>query len=292
MTRLVLGTAQFGSGYGITNDRRRIDDATVTAILRTALDRGIDTFDTAAEYDDSQDRLGALLDRPSPARFITKFTLPEVDADADADAEVTALAMYGASMQRLAVDRLAGLLFHRISDLRDARSGAALDLLREARSAGVIERVGVSIYDRDDLDLVLETFPDLDLLQIPGNVVDRRLLDDTDVAELHDAGVEIHVRSAFLQGLLLAQPQTLDERFAALVPVIESLRGAAADAGSDTVTLLLGALREHPVVDAVLVGATSAAEVTATADAWAAPSVQAFDAGEPLPVSVLDPRRW
>lgn len=292
MTRLVLGTAQFGSGYGITNDRRRIDDATVTAILRTALDRGIDTFDTAAEYDDSQDRLGALLDRPSPARFITKFTLPEADADADANAEVTALAMYGASMQRLAVDRLAGLLFHRISDLRDARSGAALDLLREARSAGVIERVGVSIYDRDDLDLVLETFPDLDLLQIPGNVVDRRLLDDTDVAELHDAGVEIHVRSAFLQGLLLAQPQTLDERFAALVPVIERLRGAAADAGSDTVTLLLGALREHPVVDAVLVGATSAAEVTAIADAWAAPSVQAFDAGEPLPVSVLDPRRW
>lgn len=286
MTRLILGTAQLGSGYGITNNRRRIADDTVRAILRTAITRGIETFDTAVEYDDSQDRLGELLTRPTRARFITKFSLaPDGTAP-------SAEAMFTESMRRLRVDSLAGLLFHRIDDLRDARCAAAIEILREAQSARVVERIGASIYDRADLDLVLETFPDLSVLQIPANIVDRRLLDDTDVAALHTAGVEIHVRSAFLQGLLLADPETFDSRFAPLVPVVEQLRAFADDNGLRPVDIVLGFLAQHPNVDGVLVGATNVEELEANADAWVAASNVAFDPDEVLPIEVIDPRLW
>ena len=44
---------------------------------------------------------------------------------------------------------------------------------------------------------------DLDIIQIPFNIFDRRLLESGMIDILHDQGIEIHSRSVFLQGLLL-----------------------------------------------------------------------------------------
>lgn len=286
MTQLILGTAQFGAGYGITNNKRRIDDQSVIEIVDTALARGISLFDTATDYGDSQDRLGALAEQTTTASFITKFSLAETGEPP------TAESLYEESMRRLRVEKLAGLLFHKVADLSDERSLLAFDVVRRARDAGIIDRVGVSIYDKSDLNRVLTVFPDLDILQIPGSIVDRRLLDDEDVHALSARGVEIHVRSVFLQGLLLADPSAFDERFVALSPVVASLRSHALETGVELLELLLSFVRDYPIVDAVLVGATSVAEIGAIADAWGAPSGPLFDMAPALPLEVIDPRRW
>lgn len=286
MTQLILGTAQFGSGYGITNNKRRIDDQTVIEIVDMALARGISLFDTATDYGDSQDRLGALAEQSTKARFITKFSLAETGEPP------TAESLYEESMRRLGVEKLAGLLFHKVADLSDERSLLAFDVVRRARDAGIIDRVGVSIYDKSGLNGVLTAFPDLDILQIPGSIVDRRLLDDDDVHALSARGVEIHVRSVFLQGLLLADPSAFDERFVALSPVVDSLRSHAMETGVELLELLLSFVRDCPIVDAVLVGATSVAEIGAIADAWGAPSGALFEMVPALPLEVIDPRRW
>lgn len=286
MTQLILGTAQFGAGYGITNNKRRIDDQSVIEIVDTALARGISLFDTATDYGDSQDRLGALAEQTTTASFITKFSLAETGEPP------TAESLYEESMRRLRVEKLAGLLFHKVADLSDERSLLAFDVVRRARDAGIIDRVGVSIYDKSDLNRVLTAFPDLDILQIPGSIVDRRLLDDDDVHALSARGVEIHVRSVFLQGLLLADPSAFDERFVALSPVVASLRSHALETGVELLELLLSFVRDYPIVDAVLVGATSVAEIGAIADAWGAPSGPLFDMAPALPLEVIDPRRW
>jgi len=286
VTQLILGTAQFGSGYGITNNRRRIDDQTVIEIVDMALARGISLFDTATDYGDSQDRLGALAEQSTKARFITKFSLAETGEPP------TAESLYEESMRRLGVEKLAGLLFHKVADLSDERSLLAFDVVRRARDAGIIDRVGVSIYDKSDLNGVLTAFPDIDILQIPCSIVDRRLLDDDDVHALSARGVEIHVRSVFLQGLLLADPSAFDERFVALSPVVDSLRSHAMETGVELLELLLSFVRDCPIVDAVLVGATSVAEIGAIADAWGAPSGALFEMVPALPLEVIDPRRW
>jgi aryl-alcohol dehydrogenase-like predicted oxidoreductase len=286
MTRLILGTAQFGAGYGITNSTGRLTDAAVRDILGTAAASEIDLFDTAPDYGDAQARLAALRP-PSPARrYVSKFGLPALG-------EATGTDLVGRSLTALGVSSLYGLLFHRVADLRDERAAPAWELLQAERADGRVTRIGASIYDADDLAVVVERFPGLDLIQVPGNIIDRRLLDSPVLRDLHDRGVEVHVRSAYLQGLLLTAPDRVPDELAGLRPAVAEIAAAAASSGRSVLELVLASLKGHPVVDAVLVGALSGDELGDTVSAWNsagdAPPVVAFPE---VDASLLDPRLW
>jgi aryl-alcohol dehydrogenase-like predicted oxidoreductase len=282
-----LGTAQFGAGYGITNNVGRIDDAAMATILDAAHAAGIDLFDTAPDYGDAQERLGSLARRGVRRRFISKFGLSaggEIPNDE---------ALFARTLAALRVPELYGLLFHRVADLRDPRASDAWELLRATREAGVVSRIGASIYDVADLELVARRFPDLDLIQIPANILDRRLLDHPILRVLHDRGVEVHVRSVYLQGLLLAAPEDLPNHFRELLPIIERLRAVAEQQHTSVASVALGFLRNNPIVDALLVGATSADELSSTIAAWQSipDDSTPFEVPE-LRDDLLDPRQW
>ena len=283
MTRLVLGTAQFGSAYGVTNALGRLADADVAALVAAARAGGIDTFDTAADYGDSQDRLGALA--PAGNRYVTKFSFP-------AEGAIDADALFARSAATLGVDRLAGVMFHKLADLRDPRAAGAIDVLWAARAEGRIERAGVSVYDASDLELALAVFPDLDLVQLPANLVDTRLLDNPLVSRLRETGAEIHARSAFLQGILLAAPGALPAGFEPFEPVVVELDRRAEEAGTTRLALALGFLRDSGVVDGVVVGATTTAELTGILAGWNSPSAVSRAELPPVPAELLDPRSW
>lgn len=285
MTALVLGTAQFGAGYGITNATGRIDDAAVGEILGIARSGGIDLFDTAADYGDSQARLGKL--NAGGARYITKFSLPS-----DLSAPIDSQAIFGRSAQDLQASTLHGVLFHRVCDLVDARFPQAVEVLRDARDAGTVTRIGVSIYDERDLESSIAVFPDLDLLQIPGNLIDRRLLEHPAVGQLKSSGVEIHVRSAFLQGLILAAPETLPGYFAPLRSALKALAATAAEQETTVLELALRFLKNHDTADGVLVGATSAGEISSIIDAWNGTLDRSIEFEADVPDDILDPRGW
>jgi len=285
MTSLVLGTAQLGAGYGVTNTVGRLSDTAVDALVGAALDGGISLFDTAPGYGDAEERLGRALAASGRGSAITKFALP---ADGGA---VTADAVLESSRARLGGGRLHAVLLHRVEDLRDSRFTEALAVLRAARAAGTVGRIGVSIYDAADLDLATTVFPDLDILQIPGSVVDRRLLDEPAISSLRAAGVEVHVRSLFLQGLLLARPEEIPERFGALVPVIAELRKLAEEAGTTVADLLVQQVRDSEAADALVVGATSVTELDQLIGAFGSAARERLDVPG-LPVEIVDPRRW
>lgn len=282
MNELVLGTAQMGSPYGITNHHGRLRDDTMTAMVQDAFRRGVTLLDTAPSYGDAESRLGALA--PSGARYITKFTLSDRPPNEED--------LYLRSLRRLQADSLHGLLAHRVADLSHPQFGQVLEILRSARSAGLVERFGVSVYDRTELDLAFRIIPDLDIVQVPGNAVDRRLLDDDLVAELHESGVQIHVRSVFLQGLLLEDSERLDSRFRQLVPAIQRFDEVADELRTTRMRVLLGQLKDDPLVDAVLVGATSYEELRQILDSWES-NVQIPKLGAPpLGHEILDARAW
>lgn len=285
MTDLVLGTAQFGSGYGVTNLRGRIPDSVVQSMLRSAVSGGIRAFDTAADYDDAQSRLGRFLPPGVPVRVVSKFRLSE-DGSAP-----TFHSVIGQNLQALNASSLYGLLLHRVSDLDDPRMPAVLELLAEAQSRGVVECVGVSIYDEVDLDRAISRWPNLNLIQIPASIADQRLLDNPVLQERHESGTVVHARSAFLQGLLLAEPSQLEGQFARLAPTLASLDAVAQAAKTTPSAVALAFLRHHHVVDAVIVGVTSGGELEALLSDW---SAAVGLAPEPLdaPEDLLDPRKW
>ena len=286
MSQLILGTVQFGLDYGITNSSGEIPDQVVQQMLVFAEEHDIRIFDTAADYGNSQYRLGQLAPIGNSNWYVTKFSLP-TDGSSPTQENV-----YSDSMKLLQVEKLHGVLFHKLEDLRDSRLEKTLEILRAGRDAGILSKIGVSIYNRADLELALEVFPDLNLLQLPANVLDMNLLESDEVHKLKSRGVEIHVRSVFLQGLLLTSPSQLSDFFEPLKPALIKLQNVAAKTGKSVLELVLAKIRHHRYVDAVLVGATTLGELTEITSAWESASEYEDFELPAVPREILDPRVW
>ena len=286
MTELVLGTVQFGLNYGVTNQNGEISTSSMEEILEIAYKRGINLFDTAADYGNSQIRLGQATQFDVKRKYVTKFSLP---TDGSSPTEMN---VYGQSMQDLNVTSLHGVLFHKQENLIDPRSEATIEILREGRRSGLINKIGASIYNLPELRQALAAFPDLDILQLPSNLLDNTLLQSEEVIELQSSGVEIHVRSVFLQGLFLADPDVLPLYFEELRPALVRLREIASNSNLSLLQLILGKMRQNPTVDAVIVGATDWNELDQVSNAWCYnDEMPEFELPKVSP-RLLDPRNW
>jgi aryl-alcohol dehydrogenase-like predicted oxidoreductase len=257
--KLGLGTVQFGLAYGVTNERGQVPPAEVAAILAAALSAGIDLFDTAAAYGASERVLGNALGSWADVRVVSK--LPALATDRIGEAEIeqcrTALEKSLALLRRRSIY---ALLLHRPDDLRKPGAERLVALLEELKSAGTVAKIGVSVYDRPEIDLALDRLP-LDAVQVPVNLLDQRLLRDGTLDRLRRRNVEVHARSAFLQGALLVEPTALPGHFAPYRDRLTAVGIAAERAGLSRLALCLRFVLEQPTIDRVIVGVTGVAEL-------------------------------
>jgi aryl-alcohol dehydrogenase-like predicted oxidoreductase len=196
LRRLALGTVQFGVPYGIANAVGVPSDGEIASILRLAKTAGLDTLDTAVTYGTSESRLGAT--GVAGWKVITK--LPPL-ADDVVDVEAWIDGHVETSLRRLRIASVYGVLLHRPSDLLKPHGTRILRAIEKQRDHGRLSKWGVSIYDPSELD-VLQAFR-FGLVQAPFSVLDRRVVETGWLDRLRSAGVEVHARSVFLQGLLL-----------------------------------------------------------------------------------------
>lgn len=199
--RLALGTVQFGLDYGVSNRAGEVPDDELDTILTLARKLGVDTLDTAQAYGKAETRLGS--------RHTADFQLVGKLAPGIQATEV-ATSVAG-SLQRLARPRLDGLLLHRSQDANPA----LFEPLAELQRQGLVGKLGVSVYAPEELARWLAQGYPLELVQLPANLLDQRFLRSGWLDRLQALGCEIHVRSLFLQGLLLMQPAMRPDYFQA-----------------------------------------------------------------------------
>jgi aryl-alcohol dehydrogenase-like predicted oxidoreductase len=195
--RLALGTVQFGQKYGIANVSGQVGAATAAAILARARTAHVDTLDTAIAYGNSEACLGEA--GVSEWRVVTK--LPPLPAGV-ANASVWAEEQAHSSLRRLRIEQLEALLLHSPADLLGESAHGLIGALESLKAKGLIRAAGISIYNPTQLELIWKVWQP-DLVQVPCNVLDRRLIRSGWLERLCRQGVRIHVRSLFLQGLLL-----------------------------------------------------------------------------------------
>ena len=205
--KLALGTVQFGLDYGVSNVTGRVTAKEAKAILQCAQTYEIDTLDTAIAYGDSEAVLGHL--GVDNWKTITK--LPAVPNDCH---NVTQWVhdQIQQSMTRLGLTQLYGVLLHRPGQLLESMGPSLYAALQDLKAQGFTCKVGVSVYEPTELDPLFNTFS-LDLVQAPLNILDRALIKSGWANHLHASGVELHTRSAFLQGLLLMSPDQRPAKF-------------------------------------------------------------------------------
>ncbi len=208
VSRLALGTVQFGMDYGIANQNGQISYAGATKIVQMAAAAGMDTIDTAMGYGNSESCLGEI--GTQGFNLVTK--LPRLPAEAT-NVQDWVVEEIRLSLLRLNVPRVDSLLLHRPLDLLEKDGKTLFRALQSLKEATLVSKIGVSIYNPEMLSCLLTNYR-FDIVQAPLNLVDQRFSKSGWLFRLKDKGVEIHTRSTFLQGLLLLPRHFIPAKFA------------------------------------------------------------------------------
>jgi len=255
MTKLALGTVQFGLDYGIANHQGQTSLEEAAQILKLAEAAGINLLDTAIAYGESEQVLGRL----GIAAFKVVTKLPPLPAHLG-DAATWAEEQLHGSLQRLGVCSLYGLLMHRSSDLTQESGEALAATLDRFKLKGWVEKIGVSIYNPAELEPVMQALR-IDLVQAPLNLVDRRLESSGWLQRLHQERIEVHTRSVFLQGLLLMGRDEIPTRFARWSTLWDVWHESLAQRKTKALEASLSYPMSLPEVCRVVVGVDSAEQL-------------------------------
>lgn len=284
-TKLALGAAQFGIDYGVANTQGKTEPEEVKRIFAVARSANIDTLDTAIAYGDSEQVIGQT--GSQSWNIVTK--LPPVPFGYSAASWVRE--QLAGSLTRLGVQQVYGLLLHRPGQLLEDIGPELYGALKAVQSEGLVKKIGISIYQPATLETMLAQYA-VDLVQAPLNILDRSLVESGWAKRLSDAGVEVHVRSVFLQGLLLMPASQRPAKFGPWTDIWAEWDRWLAQTGLTPLQACLRYVCGLDSIDRVVVGVDSAAQLdeVLSASEGILDSLPAF---KPLQDDrLINPARW
>ena len=239
MGKLVLGTVQFGLQYGVNSAGRPSQEA-VKSILSEAAKGGVATLDTSSAYGNSEEVLGESIATPSQFKIVSKYPKGEVPVGE----------MFNSTLKRLKVDKLYGYLLHHFEVYKN--NPAVWDEFIVLKETGKVQKIGFSLYTPEELEFILKNGSPFDLIQVPFNIFDKKFLPY--MKELHEKGVEIHVRSTFLQGLFFKDRNALPEKLQTMKEYLLQLDDFSKKSGLSISEIALNYNLQNPYIDGVLIG--------------------------------------
>ena len=209
MSKISIGTAQFGHDYGIYSFAGKVKPIEIKEILDFAHSKNITNLDTAPAYGNSEKILGDT--NISSFRVVTKTRHFKSEIITDNDSNLLNIDFYQ-SLRDLKKNNVYALLIHNANDLFKPGAEKLIKMLQKLKEEKRIKKTGVSIYNHNQLKFIINNF-DIDLIQLPLNILDRRLIENGMIKLLLKKNIEVHARSIFLQGLLLMSKEERPEKF-------------------------------------------------------------------------------
>ncbi|HSD38941.1 MAG TPA: aldo/keto reductase [Rhodocyclaceae bacterium] len=286
MPAIALGTVQFGLDYGLTNSGGQISDREAQRILQAAQEMGVGWLDTAAAYGNAEERLGSMLAGESHFSICSK-TLPTPQGQSVLGSAQRSL---DTSLTRLRRDNVDALLIHAAGDLLGVEGDALWSWMVSARAQGMAHSLGISVYDADEIEAVLQRCTP-DWIQLPCSLLDQRLVEAGVVAKLSSLGIKLQARSLLLQGVVSVAPDDLPEPLMTLHEPLLRLRRAAGRLGIGAIDMAL-AWAAAQEIDLAVLGVTTVDELKQCVEAFQC-NVEvdwsAFSCEDP---AAVDPRKW
>ena len=250
--KYILGTAQFGLDYGVSNNNGKINDEEIIRILKCANNCGVEYLDTANVYGDSETKIGQLSALTKKFKLITKTAHTKLSNSAKENIQLInhELNQSLKKMQRRHVDIL---LIHNVEDILSDDGAEIYQSLEKIKSSGLTKKIGVSVYDVEELVEVISKYS-VDIVQFPLNVFNQTFHRSGILTEIKIKGVELHARSVFLQGLLLMQRSHIDAYFEPIKPVISEYLEFLEKVNLNPVEGALNYVKQVQEVDAVIFG--------------------------------------
>ena len=252
INKICLGTAQFGMDYGIANKHGKIKTQQAEEIINYAYGSGIRFLDTAYAYGDSEKIIGNYLEKSKDSlNIITKIS--SKDALENPNIKDT----FAKSLNNLKVSNIYGLLIHDFSGFQDNMH--IWEDLSNIRKEGKIGKIGFSLYLPRELEFLLKNNIALNIVQVPYSILDRRF--EPYFETLKNQGIEIQIRSVFLQGLVYLDPNSLTGNLVTADKPLEQLREIAMSNDIPIGAICLNYVLLNSLVDKVVLGVDSLAHL-------------------------------
>jgi len=193
ISKLALGTVQFGLEYGISNVNGKPSQKEVNEIIDFVKNKGLNCLDTAQSYGNSESVIGVSIENNNNFHIISKMNSDNFD--------LNLIDSINSSFKKLKKNSIFALLLHDSKLLYHWDSGQD-EKVNFLKKQNMITYFGVSIYTNDDFELALKN-ESINLIQIPYNIFDQRALLFDWFKKAKKYNKLIFIRSIFLQGLLL-----------------------------------------------------------------------------------------
>ncbi len=247
INKIALGSAQFGSDYGVSNNQGQTSLSEIKNILLFCQENNIDTLDTAMAYGSSEENLGKFA--LQKFNIISKFIVSDDNVEN----------LFKQSLNNLNLSALYAYLYHRPLEA-NKDNWRHLQCLKEK---GNIYKIGFSFNTLDETSFVLDKGFIPDLIQIPFNIFDDRF--QNIAIELRNKyNTEIHTRSTFLQGLFFIKASELNDYFTPIRNILEKLQKAYKN---DLPTYLMHYVLQQNFIDKIVLGVNNKTQLKNNMDA-------------------------
>lgn len=301
ISKMTLGTAQLGMKYGIANVTGQPTSESAYKILKSAIDSGINCFDTAPVYRDSEKVIGSFLGKiRDPSKFpliLTKFpSVMEVEKWKNSMIEGLVEHTISDSLKRLNLDKIPIYFLHDTFNLT-SHGGKILEALLTAKESGLFDHLGVSVYDNDEIMQSLE-IPEIEAIQVPFNVFDQRVIKSGLLKRLEKERKMVFARSIFLQGLFFLKTQDLPNKVKSGKKFLFKLNEICNRENLSINQLAFNYVRDFPGITSILFGVDTIDQLIQNVQLLSTPVLlpelkkEIYEIFEDVPLELIDPRRW
>ena len=251
LSKLAIGTAQYGMKYGIANKIGEISDDEMKKILDFAFKNNINTIDTAINYGNCEEKLGGLCVKNFD--LISKISKLQDIKDNLKDFTTKSIKE---SIKNLKIQNLDTLLLHTTSDLLLEKKYEVYEALSHCKNIGLCKKIGISAYSVGEVREIIQSF-DVDVVQFPFNIINNQLVESGLLSELKLRNIEVHVRSIFMQGLLLMNKLEMNPYFQTWSNLFENWENWLKDNKISKLAACLLFAFNHQNIDKFIVGIDS-----------------------------------
>jgi aryl-alcohol dehydrogenase-like predicted oxidoreductase len=291
MKELVLGTAQLGLNYGINNDLGKPNETQAFDILDFALKNNIKIIDTAGAYGNSEQIIGKYLFKHKDA-FKIATKLPKLNNIEDIEKSIKN------SISNLGILSIDYYLVHSFKDIIENTN--LINILTNYKEKGIIKNVGISIYEPNELEYILEKLSNyISVVQIPFNILDNRWIKSDLLKKARHKGIDISCRSIYLQGLFFADEKKINSIHSDGIKYINYIRKIANEKKVDLKTILLNYVKIQTNIDYILIGCEKVQQLKENIEIFNKNiCISEKDIEEivkftkDIPNKIIDPRSW
>ena len=251
--KLCQGTVHFGMDYGIKGQRKP-DVSDAIKMLDYATQNGIAAIDTANAYGTAEDVIGEFLRKNTINRselFLISKCRPNILDNCPEEQYYPVIKKnLLQSLFRLQTEYLDSYLMH---SSRYVYNDGIIEALNRLREEGYIRKAGVSVYEVEEAGKCIDR-PNVDFMQLPYSIFDQRMLKGGIFEQAAESNIQIHSRSAFIQGLVLMQEQEVPSYLQKAKPILRKIDFLCTQYGISRIALAMSFVKNQAAISHLVFG--------------------------------------